>query len=265
MYLLELIPVSDRHWFVSHRGADDSFCGQSREIPCRTLDYVTQRAVDNDIIHVDGSAISEESQIYVTCSALPNGLRKSLTFTGESGRAVVTRGPMCTQGGDGQPQEAGGHNGSAQAPLRNSSMINVTYENIHFIDVELGFSNGSLSITNCTFVNSTVNTVDPCHSITVQIVRSSWHGLSFVDSYGKYQKIMNSFNCIDTELSIIESQFMMSSIVLHSNRSTSILVSDSEFVNDPGGMQYLGGMHLIFQAFNSRIVLRNSLFQNQVG
>lgn len=226
---------------------------------------MTQKAADNDVIHVDGSAISEESKVYVTCSALPSGLRKSLTFTGESGRAAVTRGPMCLQGGDRQPHEMKELNDSPQTPLRNSSMISIAYKNIHFVDVELEFSNGSLSITNCTFVNSTVNTVDPCHRVTIEILRSRWLDLSFVNGRGAYQKTStNRISCIDTELSIIESQLMMSSIVLHSNRSTSILVSDSEFVNDPEGMQFLGGINLIFQAFNSKIVLRNSLFQNQV-
>lgn len=246
---------------MSHGGSDDSLCGASPGIPCASLDHVIDKADEHDVIHVRCTEETEQRKPFPTCSGLPPYVRKSLTFKGEDGlRPRITRAHFCHHL-HARPDSP------VDAEEQEKSDVKLSYENIAFTDATLTFADGSLTLRNCTFANSTVGTVKPCRRVQVHVSNCRWIGPASksAGSYPPqiYQMLANDVDCLNTELSIVETR--LSWFVARGNQSMSVLVEDSEFVNDPEEMYHLGGLHLTFSAFNSRIVVRNSTFKQQVN
>lgn len=257
LIFVEPVPSFQRHWYVSHGGSDDyNLCGGSPGIPCSSLDHVINKADAHDVVHVLRTE-TEQRKPFPTCSGLPPDIRKSLTFKGEDGRPTITRAHFCHL-----------HTRPDSPVDAEESDLRLSYESVDFTDVELKLSDGSLTLSNCTFANSTVSTVKPCRHVQVHVSNCRWIGpragrSARTDPQIYRHMLANDVDCLNTELSIVETR--LSWFVARGNQSMSVLVQDSEFVTDPEGMQHLGGLHLTFSAFNSRIVVRNSTFKQQVS
>ena len=241
-------------WHVSHTGIDTEACGQSRKIQCRSLGYIISHLGQGDVVQIDGS--DNDENFYSLCNSdIINVFNKSLTFEGVDGIPKI----------------------GCQSWNEDENIIIFTnddptvlqtllFRNIMFANGVLTFVNSGTEIVNVTFHNASIKS-DPtqCENIWLYIHKSKWYGKSRCDQNGEcFSTMANNITCNATDISIHKTEFYQTTFVVDSKLQTRILVSDVKVGNTDNEAQHLGGLYLTFSAAQADILIRNSVFTDQL-
>ena len=138
-------------------------------------------------------------------------------------------------------------------------------ENVRVEDGSVLVANCSLTIVNCTFRAASVVSLPDCLTISVHIANSTMIGQHSCEEAGIcYNHRINNITCSVTELIVQDSVFYQTAIFVVSDEATSIHIGGSRFSNLPSQPRFLGGVHLTFSADQASVVIRTSLFENQI-
>ena len=249
--------VAGTTWYASHMGSEFAPCGETEDNPCSNLRHLIQVAGSGDTIVLNGNLSS--SLVYTICpdnsSVDQTTLNKPLRFKGSLGRPRI-----------GCPSQSKNMNTSIDYIFDDDYQENCVFMMYNTIieDAMVTISNCSVEMGNVTFINSSVVATD-CVYTNIYITKSIWYGRSHCDESRQcHNTVMNNLVCNRTEVTITKTQFYQTTFLVHSSSVTKVLVSDVLFGNHPDSAQYMGGLHLTFGNRNAQILIRNSVFRDQL-
>ena len=282
-------------WYVSLNNAnpsDSSVCGEGKcgcsfIAPCTSLRHVIEQAHGDDIILVDGAPTQQEGKMYEFCDKntsiidTSSDLHKSITIRGYNGLPRI--GCPYIDDADSDTNDDGGH---AKVNSENLTFENQTEDN-HNMTVQINNAssncvvkmrniellNGKVTLTNCTlemvnvvFTNTSLSTFgSTCHHINVTLSNITIYGRVHCDRNGMcINKLLNNITCRNVQLSVLQSVFYQTTVIVVGKQTTKILVDGCLFSNLPGVLQFLGGLHFTFSSFDAYVNISNSTFEKQV-
>lgn len=141
----------------------------------------------------------------------------------------------------------------------------LTFKNIEIKNGFVSFRNCTVVMINTIFDNASFIALDPCsflyvnlHNVTVDgHVECSPNGIC-VNTF------LSNITCADVNLTVEDSQFHQTTLIVEGHWRTRVKVIGSLFSNKAKKLRFLGGLHLTFSALNADIQLKNSIFEKQV-
>lgn len=268
------------NWYVSHAGLEDGqVCGRSRDQPCRQLDYVIELASEHDVIYIDDVRFNQSTH-WLNCdgSLLSNGGRvlKLLTLVGSRSRPRISCDAVRFP--DSLPTVSSTTTLQPEIPVTCSLFI----DNSTFVNIDLKFDNCNVTITRSLFVRATIGTAPRCRHFRLLVTDSWWYGgrSAFNSTSGCISrgavnsatdittatKTGNNMTCDNVDVTFERVEFVHGSVRIEAIHSAAFRMTRSRFVDevtDPYN-QFMGGLHLRFNALSASVQITESNFTNQV-
>ena len=238
---------------------DDEHCDRN-EAACLSLNEAIVIANDHDIIRLNDSS----GRIHSLCH---EDADKAYLLLFSKNLKLIGNGNVPARVGC---QTPGPSVSNSSSPLiaspRGEGVCHVAFTNIIFENVLLLLDNCTAVIDNCTFSNASIRSLgDQCEQVDVTLFNSRWMGKQECSDNGSCIPFHPSnLTCHNVTLKVQDCEFLHTSLAVKGLGWTRVLIDNSVFSKLPDQIQYLGGLHLTFNAQWARILIKDSLFEKQI-